>query len=45
MSDAGFADEAMEVINSKWNPSDIYGFLLSATKAYCPEHVDDSSGL
>jgi hypothetical protein len=33
MSDAGFADEAMEFINSKWEPSDIYGFLLAATKA------------
>jgi Probable Zinc-ribbon domain len=29
MSDAGFKDEAMEFIDGKWDPSDIYGFWLA----------------
>jgi len=45
MSDAGFSEEAGEFIVSKWHPSDSIGFMLAATKAYCPEHVDDWSGL
>jgi hypothetical protein len=45
MSDAGYSEEAREFINSKWNPSDSFGFMAAAIKAYCPEHVDDWSGL
>jgi hypothetical protein len=45
MSDAGFSEEAREFILSKWHPSDSFGFMGAATKAYCPEHLDDWQGL
>ena len=45
MSDAGFSDEAMEFINSTWDPWDPSGFMLASTKAYCPEHAARWSGL
>ena len=45
MSDAGFSEEAREFINSKWNPSDSFGFMAAATGAYCPEHLNEWQGL
>lgn len=45
MSDAGFSDEAMQVIDARWDPADIFGFMGAATRAYCPEHLGDWSGL
>jgi hypothetical protein len=45
MSDAGFSYEAMEFINSKWDPSDVYGFMGAATRAYCPQHRSDWAGV
>jgi hypothetical protein len=45
MSDAGFSDEAMMFAESKWHPSDPFGFMGAATRAYCPGHLSDWSGL
>jgi hypothetical protein len=43
MSDTGSSYDAMELINTRWKPSDIYGFMRAATKAYCPAHTSDWS--
>lgn len=45
MSDAGFADESMQFIDSRWDPTDPFGFMLAATRAYCPQHFDRWTGL
>jgi hypothetical protein len=45
MSDAGFSYEASEFIKSKWPMVDRFGFMLSATNAYCPQHRSHWEGL
>jgi hypothetical protein len=45
MSDAGFSQEASEFIHSKWPMVDRFGFMWSATNAYCPQHRGEWEGL
>jgi hypothetical protein len=45
MSDAGFSDEAAQFISNKWPSVDRFGFMYSATNAYCPQHRDEWAGL
>lgn len=45
MSDAGFSHEASEFIANKWPTVDRYGFMWSATNAYCPQHRSHWEGL
>jgi hypothetical protein len=45
MSDAGFKDQAMVYIDSKWDPSDSIAFMAAATRAYCVGHLGDWQGL
>ena len=45
MSDSGFSEEARYLMNSKWNPSDSFGFMAAAAAAYCSKHLNEWQGL
>jgi hypothetical protein len=44
MSDAGFKNEALVYIESKWH-GDPIGFMQAATRAYCPKHLAEWQNL